>query len=258
MEPSQKRNLVGDFVDRIRRVKSLEELNQAFDAVMQRLHFNRYAYQLIKNENYKKDDPLIVATYPEEWVRYYIDQSYQKLDPVIIQGPKKLIPFTWSSLWEGLELDKKQKKFFQEAEEFSIATGLGFPIHGPDNSFAMISMAAANDDADGVAKIFQEHEDTLHILSLYYHQTLCAIIAKNDNNTGVTQDTTPCVQLTPRQTEILKWAGEHKSNGDIADILSISQSCVDFHLKKIKEKMGVFSKQEAVVKAIMLKLIKFE
>lgn len=252
VKASYKRNLIGEFVECIQRVRSLEELNQSFDRVMQKFHFDRYAYQLIKNEHYNQTDPLIVATYPKEWVQYYIDQKYQVIDPVITIGPKKLLPFTWGSLWDGINLSKKQKKFFQEAEEFSVASGLGFPIHGPDNSFAMITMAAATDRDQGVQKIFEESEDTLHMLSLYYHQAACTLLARNDNIPieGVG------VHLTPRETEVLKWAYENKSNSVIADILNISQNSVDFHFKNIRAKMGVFSKQEAVVRAVMLKLIK--
>lgn len=251
VQPNFKRNLVGDFIGRLQQVQSLEELNHAFDDVMQKFHFNRYAYQLIKNEHYHKNDPLIVATYPEEWVRYYIGQSYQTIDPVIITGPKKLMPFTWGSLWEGYDLTQKQKVFFNEAQDFSVASGLGFPIHGPDNSFAMITMAAANDGDTGVQKIFQENEDTLHLLCLYYHQTICTLITKREQS----PDTQLLIHLTPRETEILKWAYENKSNGVIADILNVSQSCVDFHFKNIRAKLGVFSKQEAVVRAVMLKMI---
>ncbi len=252
MQSNQSLNLIGEFVEKVQRIQNLEGLDIAFNEIMRKFCFDKYAYQLVKNEQYKKPDPLILASYPEEWVRYYLGQAYHKLDPVIIEGPKKRLPFTWSSMWEGIELNKKQKAFFNEAEEFSVANGLGFPIPGPNGSFAMVTMAAANDDAIGVQRIFEENQQTLHILSLYYHQAVCELLAKKENFLlNVAHE-----DLSPRELEILKWCAAHKSNWEVGMILKISENTVRHHLKNILLKFKVSSKHEAVVRAIMLGLIK--
>jgi len=251
VQPNQSSNLIGEFIEKIQLAQDIEDLSKAFDTVMRKFHFDKYAYQLVKSESYKKPDPLILASYPEEWVRYYLGQSYHKLDPVIIEGPKKRSPFTWSSIWEGMELSKKQKNFFQEAEEFSVANGLGFPIPGPYGSFAMVTMAAANDDAKGVQQIFNENQQILHILSLYYHQAVCEIISRKEN----VRLSVPHEPLAPRELEILNWCAARKTNWEIGMILKISEHTVREHLRRAIKKLSASSKHEAVLKCIMSGLI---
>lgn len=249
MGPNAKQNLMGDFIEGIQNLGCLEDLNQLFDATVAKFHFNRYAYQLVKNEVYQSNKPLIVATYPTEWVNYYIEQSYQKIDPLVLYGNNEKLPFTWDTLWQGREISKQQSDFLHQAAEYSLATGVSFPIRGINNSYAMVTMAAADDGVRGVQKLFDEYRDVLHILSLYYHSTACELIARSHNN-----DNKPFSPLTPRETEILEMAYQEKSYSTIATIKGISRHCVDSHFRSIREKLGVYSVQGAVIRGLRLKL----
>ena len=44
------------------------------------------------------------------------------------------------------------------------------------------------------------------------------------------------------------WTAEGKSSWDISQILSISESTVNFHINSAKRKLGVYSKPHAVAK----------
>lgn len=52
-------------------------------------------------------------------------------------------------------------------------------------------------------------------------------------------------KLTGRETEILKWMSEGKSNGDIAMILSISPATVKKHAENIFRKLDVNNRTSA-------------
>lgn len=52
--------------------------------------------------------------------------------------------------------------------------------------------------------------------------------------------------LSELQADILHWAAEGKSNGDIATILGISRRGCDYHLGEIYKKLGVASRAQAV------------
>lgn len=56
--------------------------------------------------------------------------------------------------------------------------------------------------------------------------------------------------LLPIERDILKWAGEGKTNDEIGQIIGKTRWTVKFHLKKIMKKLDVVSRTQAVSKAI--------
>lgn len=63
------------------------------------------------------------------------------------------------------------------------------------------------------------------------------------------------VNLSLREREILCWTGDGKTVSDIAEILGLSESTVNFHFRNIMNKLGTPNKTSAVVKAIFLDLL---
>jgi len=56
--------------------------------------------------------------------------------------------------------------------------------------------------------------------------------------------------LTPRETEVLAWVAQGKSNGVIGTILGISPRTVQKHLERAFPKLGVESRTAAAVHAL--------
>ena len=63
------------------------------------------------------------------------------------------------------------------------------------------------------------------------------------------------ITLSLREKEILRWTGDGKTAEDIARILSLSQSTVNFHLRNAMAKLDTPNKTAAVVRAIYLGLL---
>ncbi|WP_354434375.1 response regulator transcription factor [Martelella mangrovi] len=61
--------------------------------------------------------------------------------------------------------------------------------------------------------------------------------------------------LSARELECLKWAAEGKTEWEIAQILTISESTVDKHLTSVNKKLGVHSRPHAVAEAFRRALI---
>ncbi|MEJ2019255.1 MAG: helix-turn-helix transcriptional regulator, partial [Maritimibacter sp.] len=55
--------------------------------------------------------------------------------------------------------------------------------------------------------------------------------------------------LTERQREVLSWIGDGKSNLDVATILGVSVATVEKHLRLARERLGVETTAQAVLKA---------
>ena len=61
--------------------------------------------------------------------------------------------------------------------------------------------------------------------------------------------------LTLREVEVLKWTADGKSSNEIADLLSISENTVNFHIKNSVAKLRTANRTAAVVRAAMLGLL---
>ncbi|KJK22728.1 LuxR family transcriptional regulator [Burkholderiaceae bacterium 16] len=66
----------------------------------------------------------------------------------------------------------------------------------------------------------------------------------------------PAVQLSDREVETLVWSARGKTSGEIAIILGLSKRTVDFHIDNARQKLGVATRIEAVVKAASAGIIK--
>ncbi len=59
----------------------------------------------------------------------------------------------------------------------------------------------------------------------------------------------PLVVLSEREIETLVWSARGKTSGEIASILGLSKRTVDFHANNARQKLGVATRVEAVIKA---------
>lgn len=64
-----------------------------------------------------------------------------------------------------------------------------------------------------------------------------------------------CHGLTEREVEILRWAREGRTTGEIALIREVSESTVKYHFKTIYGKLGVANRAQAVGEALCRGLI---
>ncbi|TAH34756.1 MAG: hypothetical protein EYC62_05230 [Alphaproteobacteria bacterium] len=243
--------IIIDFITKLQTINTVEELDQLFATCVGHMGFHRYAYQLSRAIGHDPNKPVIVASYPKEWVDYYLSSEYHLIDPIVTQSPKERQPFQWSSVLQTMDLDKKQKQFFNEADDYGVANGLGIPIHGINNSFSVVSLVADTNDRE-LTKLLGEDSDTLHILSLYYHQAMKDLLRQR---ALVANDNTVLCELSPREKECLRWSAQGKTSWEISKILSISERTVIFHIENAKNKLGVCNRNHAVVKAIMLNII---
>ncbi|WP_414499388.1 MULTISPECIES: LuxR C-terminal-related transcriptional regulator [unclassified Zymobacter] len=65
----------------------------------------------------------------------------------------------------------------------------------------------------------------------------------------------PSVRLSEREKEVLRWSGDGKTAWEISQILNLSQSTVNFHMRSAMYKLDAPNKTNALVKAIYLGLL---
>lgn len=238
---------VVDFVDRIRTIADLDQLRLLFEAFAAEYGFTKFAYLGLHLPDGDAGKPVLITSYPTGWTDHYMDRHYYAVDPVVLHGARSVLPFTWGTSDMVSQLQGKQKLLFDEAGEFGIRRGFTVPIHGHGGEFAGLTIAGDEADKPFLEKVrrFQHH---LHVIALHYHAQVGKVLRDGRAVPEV-------VQLSGREGECLLWMSKGKSAWEVSMILGISRNTVLYHLKNAKRKLGVYTKNQAVVKAILLRLI---
>lgn len=216
-----------------------------FAAIMREQGYDRVTYSLIT------DHPSLAlprqhglaTSYPEDWMKYYGEKNYMEVDPVTRRCLESRKPFFWSEVVEEPTISAASLKLMHEAAEAGVADGIGVSLCGQSGELVGIGLAKSGVYADDRKRDYAFFSGA-HLLSVYFHETFRHLLAKPLR-----------VELTVRETEILSWACEGKTDEEIALITHISLNTVRFHWKKIFKKLEANGRIYAITKAIRMQLI---
>jgi DNA-binding CsgD family transcriptional regulator len=234
-----------DYVEKANEAGSVEALFKVFIETVKRHGLDRAIFSL-STEHGDIDAPAqlgLIHNYPRDWMDYYFEKGFDRIDPVLIHASQKVGMFEWKEIPRYLDLRKKQRLCLHLGEEAGLNNGLGILMRGPCNQTAGIALATAEkrDAFDG----------NLDLVSAYCHHFYAAFKRLNERPAPVE----PNLFLTDRERDILSMAAHGKSDVMIADRLHMSVHTVDSHMRKIFRKLEVNCRMMAVVKALTLGLI---
>jgi DNA-binding CsgD family transcriptional regulator len=229
-------------IELIESSKSPDDAFSRFCAIMTDRGYNKVTYSLLT------DHPSLglarqhgfVTSYPEDWMRHYNDKGYIQIDPVVQQCMTSQKPFFWSDLSDNPGLNGAALKVMKEAEDAGLRDGVAVPLRGNSGEIVGVGLAReeSTDDKD------YELVSHAHMLSVYFHETFRSMLERPEK-----------IKITDRESDILYWAAEGKTDDEISLILNISTSTVRFHWKNLFKKLGARGKIYAVTKAIRMQLI---
>jgi DNA-binding NarL/FixJ family response regulator len=126
-----------------------------------------------------------------------------------------------------------------------------------DKIFAALQLGASGfaykEDVENLDKVIQD----VYKYGGYLTPTVAARVASFFNDPSVRSQET-YEELTKRETDVLTCMVKGKSRKMIADDLTLSLHTVNDHISRIYEKLHVNSATEAVIKAIELRLVKWQ
>jgi DNA-binding CsgD family transcriptional regulator len=234
-----------DYVEKANAAGSVEALFKVFvDAV--KLHgLDRTIFSL-STDHSDIEVPAqlgLIHNYPRDWMDYYFEKGFDRIDPVLIHAASKVGMFEWKEIPRCLELRKKQRLCLILGEEAGLHYGLWILMRGPCNQTAGIALATAEkkDAFDG----------NLDIVSAYCHHFYATFKHLNERRAPAGAN----LFLTDKERDILSMVLYGKSDAAIADKLNMSIHTVDSHMRKIFIKLEVNNRTMAVVKALTQGLI---
>ncbi|MBX9844430.1 MAG: autoinducer binding domain-containing protein [Xanthobacteraceae bacterium] len=211
-------------------------INQALRNFTAAVGFDRFAYL-----NVRAGDARALSNYPADWQHTYLDNNYAAIDPVVTIAKRTMQPFVWSRE-ENAGNVPETVRFFGEAADFGIRSGVSIPVRGGFGRTALLTLAADRPSADA------EVRNSIHAI------TAVAFVHVHLNRLVRAPHSTMVV-LTPRQSLCLSWASMGKTMDEIAELLGISERAVRFHVKGARDRLNATNTTHAVRLAVEQGLI---
>ncbi|WP_176515014.1 autoinducer binding domain-containing protein [Pseudomonas faucium] len=183
---------------------------------------------------------FLYSNYPPEWIERYQRDDFYKQDQAALRSHSSTMPVLWSD-----DLYREAPQYREEACGHGLRHGWTQSLHDLRHNESQISVARPVGEVsmgelyDKAGKV-QWLCHTLHAIICEYHQNqLCP----------------PTPKMSERELEVLKWSAAGKTAADVACILSLSQSTVNFHIRSVISKTNASNKAGAIAIAAMRGLI---
>lgn len=182
---------------------------------------------------------VLNASYPEEWLRLYWQKGYFDVDPVFQTALQQAGTQHWAKTYHT-SASEKQREFIEAAKAFGLGDGITTGSIDSACGIATFCSFAASEPVDA--------ERYLQLIEYFgYHIHLALLRTSPPRSQSLDQ----CVrELTLREMTILNWMKNGKTNGEIGQILGVTERTVRFHVESIFSKLDVTSRSQAVATAI--------
>lgn len=208
--------------------------------------FSQLLFAVVPSRQNSLETAFLRSNYSEHWRRAYDAQKMLHHDPTVTHCVIHTTPLIWAP---SIFRTTLQKQVYEEACSFGIRSGVTLPMHGPRGELGILCFV---DDAHPGRAFQRELSHRLPALALirdYALESSRRFFAPDQPQ----PESVP--SLTRRELECLKWIMVGKTSWETGQILRCSEAAVNFHLNNVRQKFGVSSRSQAVVKAIRLGLL---
>jgi DNA-binding CsgD family transcriptional regulator len=232
--------------------RSIDDVRRTLGSIARQVGCKNFAYVGGKSFNplsggqaIWQEPPVMMIDFPLEWLQLYHAKDYSLIDPAVIETLGSRLPTSWDLEALRNDIGLTQRSFIRQAHDFGICRGLSIPLYGALGDFGILTFVS-EESSTAFDKTLRHYRHELHIAAIYLDQ----LVRK------LTPAGTRPADLTEREIEVLCWTAAGKTSPEIAIILAISKKTVDFHIYNAMRKLDVYTKPQAVAKALLYGLVK--
>ncbi|POD81315.1 LuxR family transcriptional regulator [Pseudomonas syringae group genomosp. 3] len=211
-------------------------------------HIGDFTYAYFTTPKARKAKPIILSNYPDSWLKSYIASNYHLIDPIIKHAWHSITPFFWREARNAVQCVETDD-FLKRSAKYQLSSGATFTLHDASGLFAALSLCNAKQQHDFDQRIRDKAAD-IQMSLIRFHDRLIKTRAPHE----LFPPTVNC-KLSSRETDILKWVAMGKAYSEIAEIFSISERTVKFHMSNVSSKLEVRTAKQAVYKAIKMGMV---
>ncbi|WLG44240.1 autoinducer binding domain-containing protein [Pseudomonas sp. FP1740] len=214
-----------------RKIDTAYELSLNF---VKNLGFNFCAFSITSQARGVHSRPINLNNYPAEWNMKYEQEHFNEVDPILAHCNQSELPILWRK-----EVYSKAPTLWEAQKNLGLQYGWSQSVHDRNGLCSMLSLARSHCPITtedlyknlGYAMFISRHLHGLVVKDL----PACAL--------------KPNTHLSCREIEVLKYSADGKTADEIAIILRLSTSTVQFHIRGAISKLGVNNKIAAVIRA---------
>src|SRR5262245_19500763 len=178
-----------DYVEQSRCAASVPELAKVYsDAIAA----EGYENCILTSLRGRKLGHVAWFEFPDGYANAYIDQRWERIDPVLAVSLRALRPFLWSDVIERADLSKEQRDFLGACSSLKVHSGIVFPFHGPGHRLDVTSISRRTGEPPNA-----ERMGLLHAVSV---QSWTRYLELAEGSPFFEEG----AALTPRELEILR------------------------------------------------------
>jgi DNA-binding CsgD family transcriptional regulator len=235
------RSWAEELLDELDRADTERAVLRTMETAAKDLGFEYCAYGLRAPWPLSKPKTRLVNNYPESWQKRYAEAHYVDIDPTVLHARRSQLPIVWS---DALFADAQQ--LWSEAQAAGLRVGWVQSAFDSCGVAGMLTLARSSEPLRECE--LDDKEVKMRWLVNAAHLSFKRVLMP-------TLMDDPERDLTEREIEVLKWAADGKTSGEISKILVISVDTVNFHIKNAVMKLRSANKTAAVVRAAMLGLL---
>ena len=222
-------------------IRSEHQLIEAITAIARTLEFDYCAYGLRWPVPLMQPKMEIVSNYPDAWQKRYCEKGYLSVDPIVSHGMRSPLPIVWSN-----EMFPSAQEVCEEARAIGLRVGWAQSSRDASGMVGLLSLAR-------IGEVLSRSELRAKSLQLAWlahvaHMGMSRYLMTNP----LPQEE---ARLTERELVVLRWTADGKTSSEISEIVGISVSTVNFHIRNAIAKLGTTNKLAAAVKAATLGML---
>lgn len=231
------------MVEQARTAVTLEEVFYAARDAARELNFEYCAHRL--SELLPCAQPSVVATsnFPAAWQQWYCAAGVQRADPIVMHCRRSDQPVVWTE-----DVFAQVPAIWSRAGEHGVRVAWSIGLSAPSTWSARGMLTFARSGPDWESDELRRHEHLMTLVAKLTHEAAVRVSRSPVDGRAASA-------LTDRESEVLRWTGDGKTTSEIAQILSISENTIKFHVKNATMKLGASNKTAAVLKAAILGLL---
>lgn len=236
-------SLPGD--DRLTEAFAIVENTPEIEAVIVKLrdflNVDHAIYYSSKFGTTPSADPYVRLTYPGSWIKRYVQMGYSQVDPVLREGFKRTLPFSWNEL--SVE-NTGVASFLADAVEHGVGPyGFSVPVFSKHRHRGLFSISSSRSEQEWAHFLAATQATLIQVANRLHRRVVVEVFGED------------LLHLSGRELECLRWVASGKETGEIAVILSISPHTVRDYLKSARHKLDCVTSAQAVSKAVKLGIL---
>ena len=257
IDPGQPAEITGyvinDYIARLSNAAlKRQSLQPVMEQILQELGFDSFMYGMSADPKPTRRDTrsFVWTTLPREWVKLYGERGYIEVDPRVTKTYNRNVPFLWDAA--EFENDPMCKDFLKDAARYGVCSGVAISFRDPDHGRVLVAINSKITPVDEERRRFVTKQlGELVLLAMSFHDFFMAHLVDYEPSLMVR-----VAPLSARQVQCLELAANGMTSEDIAIKLGIKPRTANFHFGKIKDKLGVLNRKEAIAMGIARGLIR--